>query len=89
MKRRNSLGLFPHSDTEERFTQSLEEIPALIQIAIGGLVAEELWFEEASAVPACDLAAAATNGAQMIGPSAWATPSSRSPRPGTATWRGP
>jgi cell division protease FtsH len=67
VKRRDSLGLLQHSDTEERFTKSSEELRALLQIAMGGMVAEEHWFDEVSTGPASDLAAATTIGAQMIG----------------------
>ncbi len=67
VKRRDSLGLLQHSDTEERFTKSSEELHALLQIAMGGMVAEEQWFDEVSTGPASDLAAATTIGAQMIG----------------------
>jgi cell division protease FtsH len=67
VKRRDSLGLLQHSDTEERFTQSREELNALLQIAMGGMVAEEHWFDEVSTGPASDLAAATSIGAQMIG----------------------
>ncbi len=67
VKRRDSLGLLQHSDTEERFTQSSEELHALLEIAMGGMVAEEHWFDEVSTGPASDLAAATSIGAQMIG----------------------
>ena len=67
VKRRDSLGLLQHSDTEERFTKSSEEMHALLQIAMGGMVAEEHWFDEVSTGPASDLAAATQIGAQMIG----------------------
>ncbi len=67
VKRRDSLGLLQHSDTEERFTKSSEEMRALLQIAMGGMVAEEHWFDEVSTGPASDLAAATAMGAQMIG----------------------
>jgi cell division protease FtsH len=67
VKRRDSLGLLQHSDTEERFTKSTEELHALLQIAMGGMVAEERWFDEVSTGPASDLAAATALGAQMIG----------------------
>ena len=62
VKRRDSLGLLQHSDTEERFTQSRDELNALLQIAMGGMVAEEHWFDEVSTGPASDLAAATTIG---------------------------
>jgi len=67
VKRRDSLGLLQHSDTEERFTQRRDEMEALLQICMGGLVAEERWFDEVSTGPAGDLIAATTIGAQMIG----------------------
>jgi ATP-dependent Zn protease len=67
VKRRDSLGLLQHSDTEERFTQRREEMNALLQICMGGLVAEEKWFDEVSTGPAGDLSTATTLGAQMIG----------------------
>jgi ATP-dependent Zn protease len=67
VKRRDSLGLLQHSDTEERFTQRRDEMNALVQISLGGLVAEEHWFDEVSTGPASDLVAATTLGAQMIG----------------------
>jgi ATP-dependent Zn protease len=67
VKRRDSLGLLQHSDTEERFTQRRDEMDALLQISMGGLVAEDTWFDEVSTGPAGDLAAATNLGAQMIG----------------------
>jgi cell division protease FtsH len=67
VKRRDSLGLLQHSDSEERFTKSSEEMHALLAIAMGGMVAEEQWFDEVSTGPASDLAAATAIGAQMIG----------------------
>ena len=67
VKRRDSLGLLQHSDTEERFTQRRDEMNALLQICMGGLVAEEKWFDEVSTGPAGDLSTATIIGAQMIG----------------------
>jgi ATP-dependent Zn protease len=67
VKRRDSLGLLQHSDTEERFTQRQSELDAMLQICMGGLVAEEHWFDDVSTGAASDLAAATTIGAQMIG----------------------
>jgi ATP-dependent Zn protease len=40
---------------------------SLLQICLGGLVAEEHWFDEVSTGPAGDLVTATTIGAQMIG----------------------
>jgi ATP-dependent Zn protease len=67
VKRKHALGLLAHSDREERFLQSESELRALVQIALGGLVAEQLFFGEISSGPAGDLSAATTLVAQMIG----------------------
>jgi cell division protease FtsH len=67
IKRKLALGLLAHSDREERFLQSQSEVHSLIQIALGGLVAEELFFGEISSGPSGDLQAATTLAAQMIG----------------------
>jgi cell division protease FtsH len=67
IKRRDALGLLAHSEREERFTKTRTEIVSLIQIAMGGLVAEELFFGEAGTGPAGDLQAATTAAAQMVG----------------------
>jgi ATP-dependent Zn protease len=67
VKRRESLGLLAHRDDEERFTRTEREMKALLQIAMGGLVAEELFFGESSSGPAGDLAAATQLAAEMVG----------------------
>ncbi len=67
VKRKESLGLLAHSDTEERFTRTRSEMLALIQIAMGGMAAEELFFGETSSGVAGDLAAATATACQMIG----------------------
>jgi ATP-dependent Zn protease len=67
IRRRDALGLLAHSDLEERFTKTRSEILALIQIAMGGLVAEELYFGEAGTGPAGDLRAATEAAAQLVG----------------------
>jgi cell division protease FtsH len=67
IKRKDALGLLAHSDTEERFLKSQSEIEALIQIAMGGMVAEELFFGETSSGVSGDLQAATTAAAQMVG----------------------
>ena len=48
IKRKDALGLLSHSEEEERFTKTKSEVRALIEIAFGGMVAEELFFGEAS-----------------------------------------
>src|SRR5205807_3806728 len=67
IKRRDALGLLAHSDIEERFTKTRTEIVSLIQIAMGGMVGEELFFGEAGTGPAGDLQAATLAAAQMVG----------------------
>ena len=67
IKRKDALGLLAHSDLEERFTKTRSEIVSLIQIAFGGMVAEELCFGEAGTGPSGDLHAATTAAAQMVG----------------------
>jgi ATP-dependent Zn protease len=67
IKRKDALGLLAHSDSEERWTRSQSEIVALIQIAMGGLVAEELFFGETGTGVSGDLQAATGAAAQMVG----------------------
>ncbi len=67
VKRRDALGLLSHSEKEERFTKTRSEVVALIQIAFGGMVAEELFFGEHSTGVASDLQAATVNACQMVG----------------------
>jgi ATP-dependent Zn protease len=67
VKRRDALGLLAHSETEERFTKRRSEMLALIQIAMGGMVAEELFFGESGTGPAGDLATATATAVEMVG----------------------
>ena len=67
IKRRQSLGLLAHGDEEERFTRTRSEIEANVAIALGGLVAEEVFFGESGTGPASDLQHATTLTAQMVG----------------------
>jgi ATP-dependent Zn protease len=67
IKRRDALGLLAHSENEERFTRTRSEITSLIQISLGGLVAEELFFGESGTGPSGDLLAATSAAAQMVG----------------------
>ncbi len=67
VKRGTALGLLLHSDTEERFTRTKSEIEALIQIAFGGMAAEELFFGAAGSGVASDLKAATDAACQMVG----------------------
>jgi cell division protease FtsH len=59
--------LLAHSDAEERFTQTESELRSLVQISLGGLAAEQLFFGERSSGVAGDLKYATTLAAQMIG----------------------
>lgn len=67
IKRRTSLGLLAHGDSEERFTRTRSEIEAGIAIALGGLVAEEICIGDVGTGPASDLAHATTLAANMVG----------------------
>jgi len=67
IKRRQSLGLLAHGDAEEVHTRSRAELRGLIQIAFGGQVAEELFFDDVSTGPSGDLVYATTVAAQMVG----------------------
>jgi ATP-dependent Zn protease len=67
IKRKDVLGLLAHSELEERYTKSASELAELIQIAMGGMAAEELFFGESGSGVAGDLKAATTAAAQMVG----------------------
>jgi cell division protease FtsH len=67
IKRKDALGLLAHSEEEERFLKTRTEMDALIAIAFGGMVAEEIFFGEASSGVASDLKAATIAACQMIG----------------------
>ena len=67
IKRKDALGLLSHSEEEERFTKTKSEVRALIDIAFGGMVAEELFFGESSTGVAGDLQAATLSACQMVG----------------------
>ncbi len=67
IKRSDALGLLSHSEVEERFTRRRSECEALLQISMGGMVAEEIFFGEAGTGPSGDLAAATNLAANMVG----------------------
>jgi len=67
IKRKEALGLLSHSDLEERFTKTRTEIEAGIDIAFGGMAAEEIWFGESGTGPSGDLTAATRTAAIMVG----------------------
>ncbi len=67
VKRSAALGLLAHSEAEERYTQTESELRALVQISLGGMVAEQIFFGERSSGVAGDLKYATNLAAQMIG----------------------
>ena len=67
IKRKDALGLLAHSEREERFLRTKSEMEALIQIAFGGMVAEEIFFGESTTGPSSDLQYATGAAAQMVG----------------------
>jgi ATP-dependent Zn protease len=67
IKRKEALGFLAHRLIDERHTQSGSELISLIQISLGGMVAEELFFGESGTGPAGDLASATQVAAEMVG----------------------
>ncbi len=67
IKRRDALGMLAHRDEEERFTRRHSEMRSLIEIALGGMVAEEIFFGESGTGPAGDLSAATQLAVDMVG----------------------
>jgi cell division protease FtsH len=67
IKRRGSLGLLAHSDLEERFTKTQSELESRLMIMLGGMAAEQLFFDETGTGPSSDLEAATELAASMIG----------------------
>lgn len=67
IKRREALGLLAHGDRDDVYTRSRAEMTALIQIAMGGQCAEELFFGDVSTGPGGDLLYATNVAAEMVG----------------------
>jgi ATP-dependent Zn protease len=67
VKRRSALGLLAHGDREDVFTRSRSELRALVQIALAGQCAEEIFFGDVSTGPGGDLLYATNCTAEMIG----------------------
>jgi ATP-dependent Zn protease len=67
VKRRSALGLLAHGDREEVYTRSRKELTSMVQIALGGQCAEELFFGDVSTGPGGDLLFATNTAAEMIG----------------------
>jgi ATP-dependent Zn protease len=67
VKRREALGMLAHGDSEDVYTRSRGDLIALIQIALAGQCAEEIFFDEISTGPSGDLLYATNVAAQMVG----------------------
>jgi len=67
VKRGSALGLLAHDDLEEVYTHTRYDLQALVQIAMGGWVAEELFYGETTTGPVSDLTSATRTAAQMVG----------------------
>ncbi|MCW2615575.1 MAG: ATPase central domain protein [Frankiales bacterium] len=67
IKRRSALGMLAHGDREDVFTRSRTQMRALIQIAMGGQCAEEIFFDDVSTGPGGDLLYATNAAAEMVG----------------------
>ncbi len=67
IKRKGSLGLLAHGDRDDVYTRSRTEMAALVQIAMGGQCAEQLFFGDVSTGPGGDLLYATNTAAEMIG----------------------
>jgi cell division protease FtsH len=67
VKRSSALGLLAHGDLDEVYTRTRHELQALLDIALGGMCAEELWFGESSTGPASDLAYATRLACDIVG----------------------
>jgi cell division protease FtsH len=67
IKRRSALGMLAHGDREEVWTRSRTEMRALVQIALAGQCAEEIFFGDVSTGPGGDLLYATNAAAEMVG----------------------
>jgi ATP-dependent Zn protease len=65
IKRGEALGLLAHGDRDDVYTRSRAELTSMIQISLGGQVAEELFFGDVSTGPAGDLAYATNARGQL------------------------
>ena len=67
IKRSGSLGLLAHGDLEEVYQRSRKEMHDLVEIAFGGMCAEELYFGESGTGPGGDLAYATQVACEIVG----------------------
>jgi ATP-dependent Zn protease len=67
VKRRGALGLLAHGDPEDVYTRSRAQMRALVQIALAGQCAEELFVGDVSTGAGGDLLSATNLAAEMVG----------------------
>ena len=67
IKRRGALGMLAHGDVDDVYTRSRTQMLGLIQIALGGQCAEEIFFGDVSTGPGGDLLYATNVAAEMVG----------------------
>jgi cell division protease FtsH len=67
VKRKSALGLLAHGDAEEVFTRTRKQMYDMVDIAMGGKAAEEIWFGSTSTGPGSDLAAATRLACEIVG----------------------
>jgi cell division protease FtsH len=67
VKRSGSLGLLAHGDLDEVYQRSRKEMHDLVEIAFGGMCAEEEFFGDAGTGPGGDLAYATQIACEIVG----------------------
>jgi ATP-dependent Zn protease len=67
VKRAGSLGLLAHGDLDEVYQRSRKEMFDLVEIAFGGMCAEEVFFSESGTGPGGDLAYATQVACEIVG----------------------
>jgi cell division protease FtsH len=65
-KRESALGLVHTMELEERFSKTRDEFLADIKVSLGGMAAEEIWYDTTTSGPSSDLQAATMRAAQMV-----------------------
>jgi cell division protease FtsH len=66
-KREGALGLVSTQEVEEMFLRTQRQLLARMQVALAGLVAEEIWFGQTTSGPSSDLVNATRNAAAYVG----------------------
>jgi cell division protease FtsH len=67
VKRSGSLGLLAHGDLDEVYQRSRKEMFDLVEIAFGGMAAEEVFFDASGTGPGGDLAYATQVACEIVG----------------------